>query len=69
MPPVETLSAGQHHQQERDESWLALRIQSDFRAGANQFFLNSAGSTPTVTRSNQYGGIIGGPVRIQEIPL
>jgi hypothetical protein len=31
---------------------------------ANQFFLNAAGVQPTVTRSNQYGGTVGGPVRV-----
>ncbi|MCX6630545.1 MAG: TonB-dependent receptor, partial [Candidatus Solibacter sp.] len=31
---------------------------------ANQFFLNAAGQRQPVTRSNQYGGTIGGPVRI-----
>ena len=34
---------------------------------ANQFFLNSAGTKATVTRSNQYGGTIGGPVRIPKV--
>src|SRR5438874_2107632 len=34
---------------------------------ANQFFLNAAGLKPTVTRSNQYGGTIGGPVRVPKL--
>ena len=34
---------------------------------ANQFFLNSAGIPATVTRSNQYGGAIGGPTRIPKV--
>jgi hypothetical protein len=34
---------------------------------ANQFFLNAAGTPATVTRSNQYGGTVGGPVRIPKV--
>ena len=34
---------------------------------ANQFFLNAAGQQQSVTRSNQYGGTIGGPVRIPKL--
>lgn len=34
---------------------------------ANQFFLNAAGQQQPVTRSNQYGGTIGGPVRVPHI--
>ncbi|HEV2447607.1 MAG TPA: carboxypeptidase regulatory-like domain-containing protein, partial [Candidatus Sulfopaludibacter sp.] len=34
---------------------------------ANQYFLNAAGVAPTVTRSNQYGGTIGGPVRVPKV--
>lgn len=34
---------------------------------ANQFFLNSARQKQPVTRSNQYGGTIGGPVRIPKV--
>jgi len=34
---------------------------------ANQFFLNAAGQKQAVTRSNQYGGTIGGPVRIPKV--
>ncbi len=34
---------------------------------ANQFFLNAAGQQQAVTRSNQYGGTFGGPVRIPKL--
>ena len=34
---------------------------------ANQFFLNGAGQQQPVTRSNQYGGTFGGPVRIPKV--
>ena len=34
---------------------------------ANQYFLNAAGVAPSVTRSNQYGGTIGGPVRVPKV--
>jgi hypothetical protein len=34
---------------------------------ANQFFLNSAGQKGTVTRSNQFGGTFGGPVRVPKV--
>ena len=34
---------------------------------ANQFFLNAAGQQQPVTRSNQYGGTVGGPVRIPKV--
>ncbi len=34
---------------------------------ANQFFLNAAGQQQPVTRSNQYGGSFGGPVRIPKL--
>jgi hypothetical protein len=34
---------------------------------ANQFFLNAAGQQQPVTRSNQYGGTFGGPVRIPKV--
>lgn len=34
---------------------------------ANQFFLNAAGQQQPITRSNQYGGTIGGPVRIPKV--
>jgi hypothetical protein len=34
---------------------------------ANQFFLNAAGIPATVTRSNQYGGAIGGPIRVPKV--
>ncbi|MBI4893328.1 MAG: carboxypeptidase regulatory-like domain-containing protein [Acidobacteria bacterium] len=34
---------------------------------ANQFFLNANGTKPTVTRSNQYGGTIGGPIWIPKV--
>lgn len=34
---------------------------------ANQFFLNSARQKQPVTRSNQYGGTIGGPLRVPGI--
>ncbi|HKE23353.1 MAG TPA: carboxypeptidase regulatory-like domain-containing protein [Bryobacteraceae bacterium] len=34
---------------------------------ANQFFLNAAGQQQSVTRSNQYGGTIGGPVRLPKV--
>jgi len=34
---------------------------------ANQFFLNAAGQQQPVTRSNQYGGTIGGPVRVPKV--
>ncbi|MCU1239065.1 MAG: hypothetical protein JWP63_7032, partial [Candidatus Solibacter sp.] len=34
---------------------------------ANQFFLNSAGQQQPVTRSNQYGFAVGGPVRVPKL--
>ena len=34
---------------------------------ANQFFLNAAGQQQPITRSNQYGGTLGGPVRIPKV--
>ena len=34
---------------------------------ANQFFLNSAGQQQSITRSNQYGGTVGGPVRVPKV--
>ena len=34
---------------------------------SNQFFLNAAGLQQPITRSNQYGGVIGGPVRIPKL--
>jgi hypothetical protein len=34
---------------------------------ANQFFLNAAGTQQPVTRSNQYGGTIGGPVYVPKV--
>jgi len=34
---------------------------------ANQYFLNAAGQEQPVTRSNQYGGTIGGPVRVPKV--
>ncbi|MGJ5818749.1 carboxypeptidase regulatory-like domain-containing protein [Paludibaculum fermentans] len=34
---------------------------------ANQFFLNAASQKQPITRSNQYGGTIGGPVRIPKV--
>lgn len=34
---------------------------------ANQFFLNAARQKQAVTRSNQYGGVIGGPVRVPKV--
>jgi hypothetical protein len=34
---------------------------------ANQYFLNAAGIDATITRSNQYGGTFGGPVRIPKL--
>ncbi len=34
---------------------------------ANQYFLNAAGINATITRSNQYGGTFGGPVRIPKL--
>jgi len=34
---------------------------------ANQFFLNAVGQQQPVTRSNQYGGTIGGPVRVPKV--
>ena len=34
---------------------------------ANQFFLNAAGQQQPVTRSNQYGGTIGGPVLVPKV--
>jgi hypothetical protein len=34
---------------------------------ANQFFLNAARQQQPVTRSNQYGGTVGGPVRVPKL--
>ena len=34
---------------------------------ANQYFLKAAGVAATVTRSNQYGGTIGGPMRVPKV--
>jgi hypothetical protein len=34
---------------------------------SNQFFLNAARQKQSVTRSNQYGGTVGGPVRIPKV--
>ncbi len=34
---------------------------------ANQFFSNAAGLKPPVTRSNQYGGTIGGPMSVPKV--